>query len=214
VKLLQTDRLIIDVRGNGGGLIWAGELLLQTLTSQRIEPARFHFINTDATRQLCEASPMFAAWSKSIQQSLQTRENYSQGFPLTPPEMLASVSQQYFGTAVLIIDSLCYSTTDIFAAGFQDHEIGKILGTSRTTGAGGANVVPYTFFSSQLGFATLPKGVSFNTAFRRSTRVRASAGVPLEGFGVEADVVHNLTEKDVRGQNEDLINAAIALFKK
>ncbi len=38
---------------------------------------------------------------------------------------------------------LCYSTTDIFAAGFQDNEIGKVLGVDESTGAGGANVWEY-----------------------------------------------------------------------
>ena len=32
--------LIIDVRSNGGGLIWAGERLLQLLTPRMIEPCR------------------------------------------------------------------------------------------------------------------------------------------------------------------------------
>ena len=41
--------------------------------------------------------------------------------------------QRYYGPVALIIDALCYSTTDIFAAGFQDHEIGPVIGT--TTGA-------------------------------------------------------------------------------
>ena len=44
------------------------------------------------------------------------------------------------GPVVLITDARCYSTTDIFAAGFQDHKVGTILGTDNNTGAGGANV--------------------------------------------------------------------------
>ena len=43
------------------------------------------------------------------------------------------VGQRYFGPVVLITDARCYSATDIFAAGFADHEIGPILtGLSRT----------------------------------------------------------------------------------
>ena len=41
---------------------------------------------------------------------------------------------------VLLVDALAYSATDIFAAGFEDHEIGLIIGTASGTGAGGANV--------------------------------------------------------------------------
>ena len=40
---------------------------------------------------------------------------------------------------MLIIDPGCYSTTDMFAAGFQDHEIGKTRRVGGHTGAGGAS---------------------------------------------------------------------------
>src|SRR5262249_19570289 len=44
-RLLTATGLIIDVRGNGGGNILAGERLLQILTPHLIEPERLHFIN-------------------------------------------------------------------------------------------------------------------------------------------------------------------------
>ena len=46
VELLPQNGLIIDVRGNGGGLIYAGERLLQILTPRQIETERTQFINT------------------------------------------------------------------------------------------------------------------------------------------------------------------------
>ena len=49
------------------------------------------------------------------------------------------IGQVYYGPVVLITDALSYSATDIFAAGFQDNEVGLVLGTSGNTGAGGAN---------------------------------------------------------------------------
>ncbi|MCP4660933.1 MAG: hypothetical protein GY856_36495, partial [bacterium] len=45
--------LILDVRGNSGGSIWAAERILQFLTPRRIEPARFQVRNTPAIRELC-----------------------------------------------------------------------------------------------------------------------------------------------------------------
>jgi len=44
--LLPQNGLIIDVRDNGGGLIAAGEQLLQVLTPRTIEPERSQFVNT------------------------------------------------------------------------------------------------------------------------------------------------------------------------
>ena len=43
---------------------------------------------------------------------------------------------------VLVTDARCYSTTDIFCAGFQDHGIGRILGVGAATGAGGERLGP------------------------------------------------------------------------
>jgi len=67
------------------------------------------------------------------------------GLPRSPhyPEMCNQLGQRYQGPVAIIIDALCYSTTDIFAAGFQDHQIGPLIGTSGNTGAGGANVWDY-----------------------------------------------------------------------
>src|SRR5262249_21712815 len=129
VQLLPQDGLILDVRGNGGGLINAGERLLQILTPKRIDPARLHFINTAGTLKLCETNQAFEQWKDSIRQSVETGAQFSQGFPLLAIDRYNNIGQKYQGPVVLVTDALCYSTTDIFAAGFQDHEIGKILGT-------------------------------------------------------------------------------------
>jgi C-terminal processing protease CtpA/Prc len=147
-------------------------------------------------------------WVESIELSIQTGEIYSQGFHLTPIDSANSLPYHYQQKTVLVVDALCYSTTDIFAAGFQDHEIGKILGTNGRTGAGGANVWTYDFFSQLRDFSPLPRGVTFRTAIRRSTRVGARAGVPLEDLGVKSDRIHYMTRNDILNGNVDLINAA------
>jgi hypothetical protein len=210
--LLPSAGLIIDVRGNGGGNIRAGEQLLQVLTSETIEPERFQFINTPATLKLCSTEPSLAVWRESIDLSVQIGESYSQGFPLTSSQAANSLGRRYQGPSVLVIDALCYSTTDIFSAGYQDHRIGPILGTSRRTGAGGANVWTYELFNQLPEFPSLPRGVSFRTAIRRSSRVRDQIGVPVEGLGVKADRLHFMTRNDVLGNNADLIAAAAALL--
>jgi C-terminal processing protease CtpA/Prc len=209
---LPTNGLIVDVRGNGGGNIWAGELLLQTLTTRRIEPERFHFINSPSTLEVCRQDTRLSPWVESIDLAIQTGETYSQGFYLTPPESANSLTYHYPGKVVVVIDALCYSTTDIFAAGFQDHKIGKILGTSGRTGAGGANVWTYDLFSNLLNFPSLPKGVQFRTAIRRSTRVGEKAGVPLEDLGVRPDRIHKKTRRDILNDNVDMIAAAAQML--
>jgi hypothetical protein len=215
--LLSQDGLILDVRGNGGGLILAGERLLQLLTSGPIEPCRLHFINTPLTRRLCETNPFVQQWKDSIGQAIETGETFSQGFPLLPEEQYNDIGQKYQGPVVLVTDALCYSTTDIFAAGFQDHKIGKILGVSGNTGAGGANVWTHDLLRSFLPGADsplkpLPKGASFRVAIRRTTRVRERSGVPLEDLGVIPDDIHQMTRDDLLSSNKDLIEKAASLI--
>lgn len=215
--LLSQEGLILDVRGNGGGLITAGERLLQVLTPHPIEPCRLHFINTPLTRRLCEANAFVSQWEESISQAIETGETFSQGFPILPVEQYNDVGQKYQGPVVLVTDALCYSTTDIFAAGFQDHNVGKILGVNGNTGAGGANVWSHDLLREFLSgtdspLKQLPKGASFRVAIRRTTRVGERMGVPLEDLGVIPDAQHQMTREDVLNGNKDLIEKAASLL--
>jgi hypothetical protein len=208
VRQLPTNGLIIDLRKNGGGNIVAGEKTLQVLSLNKIDVERFHLINTDSTLELCN-NPWLAKWRTSVRMSIETGEIYSQGFPLTEFSDL-DTTYCYPGKKLLIIDALCYSTTDIFAAGFQDNKLGKILGTAGRTGAGGANVLSYDFFHHLTGFVSLPLpgGASFRTAVRRSTRVGDFAGVPLEDLGVKPDERHFITYRDLTEGNVNLLERA------
>jgi hypothetical protein len=211
--LLPQNGLIVDVRGNGGGLILAGERLLQLLTPQQIEPERLHFLNTALTLQLVEAHNFLSQWLPTMRQALETGADFSQGFPVEPVQNSNGIGQTYHGPVVLITDALCYSTTDIFAAGFQDHGIGPILGVSGNTGAGGANVWDHSLLRQLFPPAgsplkPLPNGASMRVAIRRTTRVGAMSGVPLEDLGVKPDQLHKMTRDDLFEDNKDLINRA------
>ena len=126
----------------------------------------------------------------SIGESVLTGATYSAGFPLTLDALGNGIGQVYYGPVVLITDALSYSATDIFAAGFQDNEVGKVLGTGGNTGAGGANfwslddLLRAQKKDPKSPFKTLPKGAEMIVAMRRSIRVGLRAGSPLEEFGV------------------------------
>jgi C-terminal processing protease CtpA/Prc len=217
---MPKDGLIIDVRGNGGGLIWAGERLLQLLTPKTIEPCRLQFINTPLNLQLCQAVQMLAPWRPSLERALETGATYSASFPITPPERCNDIGQRYYGPVVLITDARCYSTTDIFAAGFQDHKIGTILGTDNNTGAGGANVWTVDLirqFFMQGGvpappLQALPRGAGMRVAIRRTLRVGDEAGTELEDLGVRPDKEYKLTRADILKKNPDLIARAAQIL--
>ncbi len=210
LQMLPQQGLIIDIRGNPGGHILAAETALQLLTANPIEPVRFSLTTTPLALLLCDSHPDFAPWVKSVEQAVETGETYSQPLPLTTPALLAADLPRYQGPVVLLTDALCYSAADIFAAGFQDNKLGPILGTAGRTGAGGANVWTHDLLQLWLPEAIdqLPAGTGFRVALRRVTRVRSNEGIPLEDLGVEADITHQLTKRDITDSNYDLISAA------
>jgi len=233
VQLLPQSGLIIDVRNNGGGLIYAAERLLQVLTPHPIEPQRAQFINTLLTLEICRQhapSNVFAGldlgqWIQSIEQSVETGASYSLGYPITPPEKCRDIGQKYPGPVILITDALCYSATDMFVAGFQDHRIGKILGTSGNTGAGGANVWTHALLDRLLRkpeapleplpsspFKPLPFGTGIRVAIRRTLRVGPQNDVPVEDLGVLPDERYYLTREDLINGNVGLIYRACQML--
>ena len=217
------DGMIIDVRGNPGGRIRAGERLLQLLTPRTIEPELFQFINTSLNLDICRQAPTdwnLRRWVSSMAEAIATGATYSAGFPLNSKQSCNDIGQVYYGPVVLITDALSYSTTDIFAAGFQDNKVGEVLGTSSNTGAGGANVWRYEDLRRAFGrtpkspFLHLPKGAEMVVAMRRSIRVGDYAGRPLEELGIEPDHRHYTTRRDILESNEDLIAHAGAILKR
>jgi cytosine/adenosine deaminase-related metal-dependent hydrolase len=232
VEQLPQDGLIIDVRGNGGGLIHAAERLLQVLTPKHIEPEPAQFINSPLNLQLCRAFrtpsgrfPNFSLgeWVDSIVQSVETGAIYSLSFPITPVESANDMGQRYLGPVLLITDALCYSAADIFAAGFQDHGVGPVLGVDENTGAGGANVWSHRLLlelmreapdPATFPYAPLPHGTDMRVAIRRTVRVGANAGSVVEDLGIVPDFLHDMTRADVLEGNVDLISRAARIVSQ
>ena len=150
-----------------------------------------------------------------VDDAVETGATFSSGFPITPLGDVNDRGQGYYGPVVLITDARCYSATDIFAAGFQDHDIGPIVGVAERTGAGGANVWTQFLFRELLParnnpLKELPRGASFRVAVRRTTRVGLHASELLEDLGVAAKTVHPITDRDLLEDDRDLIEAAVA----
>jgi C-terminal processing protease CtpA/Prc len=216
-KEFPPEGLIIDVRGNGGGYIIAAEFLLQMLTPRRIEPEPAQFINTPVTLDLTGKVTSMKDWHDSLLQGVRTGAQYSRGIPLSPPDVVNLVGQVYHGPVVLITDAFCYSACDMFAAGFQDHKIGMILGVDNATGAGGANVLDHEDLRmdwTEGPLSKLPAGAGMRVSLRRTLRVGDRVGQPVEDLGVEPDVLVQMTKDDLLASNRDLQNKAGAILAK
>jgi hypothetical protein len=224
LSCLPADGLIIDVRDNPGGKIVAAERLLQLLTPRRpIEPERLYFINTPRTLELCKLQAKsydLFSWIPSIARAIETGAPFSASFPIdSEADYCNDLEQVYRGPVIVVTNALTYSAAEFFAAGFQDHRIGTILGADNATGAAGAHVKDYDtlrkFFEkapdSPLREA-LPNQAGMTLALRRSVRVGLHAGDEVEDFGITPDVLYRMTHRDLLEENADLIEYACSLL--
>ncbi|MEP7202540.1 MAG: S41 family peptidase [Ilumatobacteraceae bacterium] len=210
---LPQDGLIIDLRGNPGGLIWAAERLLQLFTPSPISPTRFSIIASDLTRAMTDAPQnrrSLSPWRRTLLDAIGTGEVYSQSVPITPFERCNDVGQVYGGPVVAVVDSTTYSAADLFAAGFADNGIGTVVSVGRATGAGGANVWWADTLNSVLAgtpqrLPRLPRGVGFTLSVRRATRIGASDGAPIEDIGIVGHRTYAMTRDDLLNGNVDLM---------
>ncbi|HWC96009.1 MAG TPA: S41 family peptidase [Candidatus Sulfopaludibacter sp.] len=211
------DGLVIDIRGNPGGEVEATERMLQMLTPGTITPQRFHLANTPALlrilsgiqaaldskaprsaaddSKLTDAHVELGAWlADAANVPFPAGERLTSGQPLTDARTANNVGQIYQGPVMLMVDGLTYSAADIFAAAFQDHGIGKIIGPDHTTGGGGATVWNHDDLLQKLGpdpgidLKKLPRDASMSLAMRRSSRVESFQGQPVEDVGVNVDI--------------------------
>jgi cytosine/adenosine deaminase-related metal-dependent hydrolase/C-terminal processing protease CtpA/Prc len=229
VDQLPDDGLIIDVRNNGGGLIYAAEQLLQTLTPRAVDPSPAQFVTTPLMLDLVRRhspSPLdptfdLSPWADSMDLAVRTGSVYSSSHSITPTASANAVGQRYHGPVVLVTDARCYSATDMFAAGFQDHRIGPVLGVHANTGAGGANVWTHELLRRLMDapappdspfvdnpFTALPANMGLRVAVRRTVRVGDRSGTPVEDLGVVPDERHAMTRRDLLEGNADLIEHA------
>lgn len=218
LKELPQNGLILDLRGNPGGNILCGQGLVQLLTRKKIVPARVLFRATDSVRKLSANTESLIPWSRSLNLVYETGQNSSQAFSLTNLSEVRDLGYSYPGKVVLIIDSLCYSTTDFVAADFQDNGVGIIIGVDPVTGAGGANVWTQELlqiFSTRAGLkevALLPRGAELNLSMRQAIRSLRNDGIPMEGLGVRAEVIYQPTLDDLLHENQNLKEFAVQLL--
>ncbi len=219
LDLLPDTGLILDLRGNPGGLIWAAERLLQLFTPNTITPARFSLLATPLTRAMAR-SPFnrmeFEAWLPSLEAAIATGEPYSQPLPLTDPAWCNDTGQRYSGPVVCVTDPNTYSAGDLFAAGFVDNEIGALVCVGEASGAGGANIWTHydlreALVDTPFELERLPADTGYTIAIRRALRSAAADGLPIEDLGVPG-IPYEMTLDDLLHENRDLIGFCAGLF--
>jgi len=210
----EAKGLIVDLRGNPGGLIWAAERLLQLFSPNQIVPTRFALLATQLTNAMAGAGQNqldLAPWQPSLEAAVATGELYSQAVPITSEAACNDIGQVYGGPVVAVVDANTYSAGDLFAAGFYDNHVGVLVSVGEATGAGGANVwsaeqVRDSLEGTKYSQALLPAGIDFTIAVRRATRgAGENSGNAIEDVGVAGHLKYSMTKRDLTDSNRDLI---------
>jgi hypothetical protein len=211
LALLPRTGLIVDLRSNPGGLVWAAERLLQLFTETTIAPTRFSLVASPLTREMAN-SPFnrleLEAWAPSLDDAVATGDQYAQPLPLTDPAWCNDLGRRYPGPAVAVVDANTYSAGDLFAAGWADHDIGPLVTVGQASGGGGANVwtaaqLRDALAGTQHALGALPDGVGYTLAIRRAIRSGLSDGVPIEDLGISG-IPYDMTRDDLLHANRDL----------
>jgi Peptidase family S41 len=204
--------LIIDLRDNPGGLIWAAERMLQLFTPSHIEPTKFGMRATSLTNAMASArfnQGELGPWADSIASAPSTGEPYSTHLPITTVEQCNDLGQHYGGPIVVIVNANTYSSGDLFAAGIVDNHIAPVICIGEATGAGGANVWTSDDLSAAMKAAGFPlpalaNGANFTMAMRRAVRSGDATGMLIEDTGI-AGQSYAMTQRDIFKKNIDLI---------
>jgi C-terminal processing protease CtpA/Prc len=204
--------LIIDLRDNPGGFIWAAERMLQLFTPAPISPTKFALRATPLTIEMASAAfnqEELGPWAASLTDASQTGEPYSSHLPITTVDQCNDLGQHYGGPIVVIVDANTYSSGDLFTAGIVDNRIGPVVCIGEATGAGGANVwtsddVQSAMLAAKRPLPELPAGTGFTLAVRRAVRSGDADGTLIEDSGISGQP-YEMTQRDVLSRNEDLL---------
>lgn len=215
LEVIPSDGLVLDMRGCEEGVIPAAERLLQLFTPERIEPQPFQFRVTELVRRIVNQSPALLEWRDPVERAARRGESFSEWRPLTSAQEANAVGQRYSGPVVLLLDALTFSSAEMFAAGFQDHCIGPVLGVAPSTGGGGASAWHQSLIfklSEDEALRPLAHAPVFRVAVRRCERVRAMTGQALEGVGLRPDALHLPTRRDLLEEDADLFARAAKIL--
>ncbi|HVO96507.1 MAG TPA: S41 family peptidase [Bryobacteraceae bacterium] len=228
----NTDGLVIDVMGNGGGSGCYAQTLasyvipftFQGLTQQVVanltwqvsfDGARINAINSGAPAWVAQ---LYSVYLTAIQQALTSNRAMTGALPLcsstptTPSATSSSGKNLAYKKPVLVLtDNFTLSSAEIFTMFLQDNQRGTIFGT-RTDGGGG-NVVGYSQATAySQGSTRVTEGL-----IMRLNPVAANGFPSLpyyDSVGIQPDILQDyMTANNLATGGADFVAAAISAIR-
>ncbi|MCO4783828.1 MAG: hypothetical protein KC646_15985 [Candidatus Cloacimonetes bacterium] len=220
LELLEgTDGLILDLRGNGGGVAKWGYLLANYFLDNEAPAINKGWLNTIYSRVYFQQFVLKGAFSqKDLDETFTSVPAATQllgqlGFDVTEEEVAEHfvdgemISYEgpkvmndrlndraaYTQPLVILMDGGCYSTTDIFMTAINDYKRATFVGTPN--GAGSGSPIPYVLANS--GY----------TAYISFGRFYTQSEVMIEGRSIKPDVFVSQTALDIASGRDTVLQA-------
>lgn len=216
----ETDGLIYDIRGNGGGYIKLAENMVQLFTPNNIKPLNFRLKNSLPNQHYWFNSEADEAFIEALKNAIQTNSPVTTDTAMNTVQRVNEIGQSYFKPVAVFTDANCYSSCDMFSALMQDFGAATLFGEDSTTGAGGANNWNLNEMISDLPegkkgpFKKLPNEQNIGFSLRQTVRVGMNAGKLIEDVGVLSDRILPATLEDLRNKSSKQLETITEYLSK
>lgn len=213
VALLPNTGLMIDIRGNPGGISDNIYALLRTFSSVTVDRAPQVFRASRLHLQFIKNWLNSPFMTKVFADAVRLGEPYTGPaedlFPLEEREVIDRLGGPVFnGPVVVVSDAMSASASEIFSALCRDYGACYVINVDGTTAGAGDTVVTYSTFREldNKTFTTdLPLGIQMGTAYGRLFRYGPRFGALITYVGIEPDEKYNYTRADLLGGSDDLL---------
>ena len=209
-ELRDTDGLVIDLRDNQGGQIPFAEKIVQLFSPKEVLPLQYILKNSEANYVYFSKSDIEDPFTALLETARRFGTSFTSSYSISEKEEINDLGQAYFKPVAVFVNSKCYSSCEVLAAQFQDHEVGTIFGEDLQTGGGGANVyyldkiLEEEFAQTDPApFAKLPGEQNIQFSFRQAIRVGKNAGSLIENVGVRVDRISPMNLTDIFNATND-----------
>jgi hypothetical protein len=229
----NTDGLVVDVMGNGGGSLCYGQTLasylipftFQGVTEQLRATLNWQLTFSESRQSAINAAApawmvqLYGLYLNVVEEALTSNRAMTGALPLCSASTLASPATSTSGSVLaytkpilLLTDNFTLSTAESFTMQLQDNKAATVFGT-RTDGGGG-NVVGYSEITAySQGNTRVTEGL-----LQRLTPVAAN-GFPVlpyyDSVGIQPDIVQDyMTTKNLLTGGSDFVTAAVAAIRQ